>query len=270
MPGRRAQRSRVWLGLLWCEWFAHSRLLLLVLTSWLVAVWMLPLFAHPDWILVLGLIYAMLAGPAYGGGDVIEGCEEFSFSLPATRSERYLARLAVGGGSLLLLTAMNLIVLGLDLPQALARLYLDTGLVQTKHIANPGMLYGLVLAFPCAVFAGSFVCAALTRSRMLVLTSWLWGGLAALILLCAGIRYEELLWTQLNGVFACPLLLVAATAMLFAGHRLYRRKEVGPDAHPFQLPAHWWLWALLFLACAAIASLLLRSVLRSLPGLAPN
>jgi len=260
-------RSRAWLGLLWCEWFAHSRLLLFVFAAWLAAVWTLPPFAYPDWILLLGIVYAVLAGPAYGGGDVVEGCEEFSFALPPTRSERYLARLVVGAGALLILTGMNLIVLGLDVSQALARLYLDTGLAKPKQITNPGLLYGLVLAFPFAVFSGAFACAAITRSRALVLTSWFWGGLGALVLLLAGMRYEELMWTRFNGLFACPVLVVGGLVVLWIGHRFYCRKEVGPDARPLALPARWWLWALGFLLGVALALALLSSVLRSLPRL---
>src|SRR6516162_8369555 len=75
---------RPWQGLLWCEWFSHGKLLLGFLVLWLAAVWILPLVTHSGWILFIAAIYALVAGPAYGGGDTIEGCEEFSFSLPAT------------------------------------------------------------------------------------------------------------------------------------------------------------------------------------------
>src|ERR1051325_5659325 len=84
--------SRAWRGLLWSEWFAHSQLLLIFLAVWLVAVWTLPLFTHPGWVLILGALYAIMAGPIYGGGDVLEGCEEFTFALPPTRAERYFSR----------------------------------------------------------------------------------------------------------------------------------------------------------------------------------
>jgi len=97
-PVRRRGAYSAIRGLLWAEWFAHSRLLLVFLGLWLAAVWALPLVAHPGWILLLGGIYALLAGPAYGGADVMDACEEFAFSLPPTRAERYWARLAVGAG----------------------------------------------------------------------------------------------------------------------------------------------------------------------------
>src|ERR1051325_7185234 len=94
-------------GLLWCEWFAHSRLLLGFLLFWLAAVWLLPLFTHSGWILFVAAGFALIAGPIYGGGDTIDGCEEFAFSLPATRSERYVARLLVSGGTLVAFTALD-------------------------------------------------------------------------------------------------------------------------------------------------------------------
>src|SRR5262245_12573713 len=85
----RASPRAVWRGLLWAEWFAHSQLLLVFRGVWLVGVWTLPFFANPGWILLLGPLYALMAGPLYGGGDLLEGCEEFTFALPPTRYERF-------------------------------------------------------------------------------------------------------------------------------------------------------------------------------------
>src|ERR1043166_5298214 len=98
-------------GLLWCEWYAHSRLLLFFLAAWIVCTWVMPLYAHPAFILFFGVVFAIIAGPAYGGSDTAEGSEEFTFALPPTRSERYLARLTVGGSALLLFTAMDILAL---------------------------------------------------------------------------------------------------------------------------------------------------------------
>src|SRR5207244_6676046 len=83
-------------GLLWCEWYAHSKLLLFFLAAWLACVWVLPLCANPAWILLFGALYALVAGPVYGGSDTIYGCEEFTFSLSPKRGERYFALVAVG------------------------------------------------------------------------------------------------------------------------------------------------------------------------------
>src|SRR5207244_2101244 len=169
-------KLRVLRGLLWAEWFAHSQLLLSFLVLWLLCVWVMPVLAHPGFILLLGGIYALLAGSIYGGQDVVHGCEEFSFALPATRSERYLARLAVGGGTLLFFTVLDLLALGIDLPQVLARLYVNTGLVKPMPVLKPHLLYGLVLAMPFAIFAFSFALSAASHSRTLIFTAWLWSG----------------------------------------------------------------------------------------------
>ena len=229
-------------GLLWCEWYAHSKLLLFFLAAWLSCVWVLPLYANPAWILLFGALYALVAGPIYGGSDTIDGSEEFTFALPPTRGERYLARLSVGGGTLLLFTALDLLALGLDLPQILAKLYVDTGLIRPRPVFESGLLPGLMVAFPFAVFAFSFVLSAIAHSRALVLTAWFWAALLALATLQLGFWYEELVWDKLNGFFSCPLLALLATTVLWGGHRVYARKEVGHHTHP----ARGALWLILF------------------------
>ncbi len=256
---------RAWRALLWCEWFAHGKLLLLFLVAWLLLVWLLPFFAHPGWVLLFGGVYALVAGPAYGGGDVVEGCEEFTFGLPATRTERYLARLLIGLGSLLTFTAMDLLALGLDLSQALARLYVDTGLIEPLQVARPGLLYGLVLAFPFAVFSLSFAFAATTHSRALVFTAWFWATLAVLIALRASLQYENLLWNKMNGVLASPALILLGVAALGWGGFICRRKEVGAPVTPLQLPGRWWAWTLLFLLGSALAMFLILWLIRQAP-----
>jgi hypothetical protein len=251
---------RPWQGLLWCEWFSHGKLLLGFLVLWLAAVWILPLVTHSGWILFIAAIYALVAGPAYGGGDTIEGCEEFSFSLPATRAQRYLARLTVGGGGLLLFTLLDVLALGLDLPQFLARFYLDTGLLKPLPVLKPRLLYGLVLAFPFAIFAFSFTLSAVSHSRMLILTAWFWSLLAAMTLAYLAFRYEDKLWHELNGFCSAPLLMLLGLGSLWAGYRAYVIKEIGHHDRPLTLPPRFWIW-LLLLALGLAAGLVLISLL---------
>jgi len=256
-----------WKGLLWAEWFAHSQLMLIFLAVWLVAIWTLPLFTHTGWILVLGMLYALMAGPVYGGGDVLEGCEEYTFALPPTRGERFAARLIVGGGTLLILAMMNLIALGMDLPQVLAGLYVKTGLIKPTPILKPGLLYGLVIALPFTIFAFSFTFSSLTHSRMLIILSWFWGALAALSLLQIGLWYEELVWETMNGYFGCPLLLASSCAVLIYGCLAFRRKEIGKPSLPVSLPGYWWLWMIFFVLGLGFALALLTSLLKRFPQL---
>jgi len=261
-----ARRESTWTawqafrGLLWCEWFAHSRLLLFFLAVWLAGVWLLPLYGNPAWILLFGVIFAIVAGPVYGGSDTLEGCEEFAFALPPTRSQRYWARLTVSAGALLLFTFLDLLALGLDLPQILAKLYVDSGLIHPWPVFRSGMLYGLVMTFPLAVFASSFVLSILTHSRGLVLAASFWGLLFSLAVLRVGFWYEDFAWENLNGFFSCPLLGLVAAAVLWAGQRAFSQKEIGRHAAPISIPPRWWLWILLFLVGLLLALTLAASL----------
>jgi len=261
---------RAFRGLLWCEWYAHSKLLLFFLAAWVASVWVLPLYVSPAWILILGAFFAIVAGPVYGGSDTSEGCEEFTFTLPPTRAERYLARLVVGGGALLLLTCINLMALGLDLSQVLAKLFVDTGLIHPRPIFKSGLLYGLVLVLPWAVFAFSFVISAITHSRAVLVSAPLWAILISLTALRLGFWYEELVWRKLNGLFSCPLLAFMSTAALWGGYQIYRRKEIGHHTMPISIPLRWWLWIIVFIVglitTMSLTTSLAKHYLRALIG----
>jgi hypothetical protein len=258
----RWRRWRVFGGVLWWEWYAHSKLLVLFLAGWLACVWVLPLYANPACILTLGALFAVVAGPAFGGSDTMDGCEEFIFALPPTRDERYFARLIVGGGALLLLTTIDLLALGLDLPQILGKLYVGSGLIRPSPVFKSGLLYGLVAVLPAAIFSISFVISAVTRSRAVVLSASLWAVLVSLGTLRLGFWYEGLVWSKLNGWFSCPLLVALSIAALAGGCRAYRRKEVGHQTSPLAIPARWWLWIILFAAGVLLALTLVVSLAR--------
>jgi hypothetical protein len=140
-----------------------------------------------------------------------------------------------------------------------------TGLIRPWPVFKPGLLYGLVVAVPLAVFALSFALSAATHSRTLVLTAWFWAVLAVLALLQVGFWYEDLVWDNLTGYFSCPLLLVTAAAALAAGHRVYVRKEIGHHTAPMAIPGRWWLWILLFLLGLLLALTLASSLARHYP-----
>jgi hypothetical protein len=253
---------RVFCGLLWCEWYAHSKLLVIFLAMWLASVWLLPLYINPACILLLGVVFAIVAGPIYGGSDTSEGCEEFTLALPPTRGGRYLARLTVGGVALLLLTMIDLLALGLDLPQILAKLYVGSGLIKPWPVFKSGLLYGLVLILPVAVFSVSFAISAITHSRAILLSASLWAVLIALAALRLGFWYEGLIWDDLNGWFSCPLLAILSVTVLCGGYVAYRRKEIGHHSEPLAIPAGWWLWIILFAAGLILVMTLTASLAR--------
>ncbi len=251
----KPSRGRVWGALFWSEWFMHSRLLLCFLVGWLAVVWLLPLVAHPLWVLMVGFLFALVAGPAFGGADVIHGCEEFSFAFPPTRAQRFTARFLVGATWLVALTVMDVLALDRNFSDVLFRVFLDTGLA-TIEVRQPEMLYGLVFAAPFAVFALGFAVAALASNRTVAFTSWLWGALGALATLRLGFLAEEAIWDRLNGRLAVPLAAgVAATALMVA-HRLYQHKEAGTGV-PLRIPLSWWATLLLaLLAGLGVAALI--------------
>ena len=261
--GRRAGLK----GLLWSEWFAHSKLLLVFLFLWLLGAWMIPFVAHPGWILAIGLGYALLAGPAYGGTDAIEGCEEFTLSLPTTRSERYLARMAFGLGSLMMFVLLDIIVLGLDWTATVHRVFINAGLVRSTPELKPGLLYGLAIGLPFFIFSLSYSLSSVARVRFLILTSWFWSAVVALGVVYGGLKYEEAMWQEPNGYFCTSLFFLGGLAALWTGFRLYSRKEVGHYGAPMTLPPWWWVWFISLLIGVALAAMLLGSILQRLPVL---
>lgn len=251
----RRSRWQRWRGLLWSEWFAHAHLLAFTLFGWLAAVWIVPLFAHPLWVLAPGLLFAVIAGPAFGGVDVIHGVEEFSFAFPVTRSERFITRLALGGFLSVSISAAGVFILENRLADVVARAFISTGLTPVE--VNPStLLYSLVIGFPFAVFALGFSVATLATGRTLAFTSWLWGVLGALSMLRISVHWEEQRYERLNGKFAVPLLIVAGLLSLAVAWRLYLRKEAGAGVAPLRVPRSWWGWMIALLGAATGIALL--------------
>ncbi len=254
-PAPRRSVLRRWLDLLWSEWFAHNRLLFFFLALWLGVVWFVPLFAHPLWILAIGPIVAVVAGPVLGGSDILRGCEEYFMAFPVRRSERFLSRALLGGVAVVALSLASALSLVNNLSDVLLRVFISTGLPQT-NVTQPGLLYGLVLAVPFAAFCLSFSTACLAPTRTLALVSWLWGALGALAVLRLGLYIEESKYEKFDGRFATPILIMISVASMFIASRLYSRKEAAAGTTPLRVPLSGWIW-LLVLAAASLATGLL-------------
>ncbi|MBX3731624.1 MAG: hypothetical protein KF791_03415 [Verrucomicrobiae bacterium] len=248
LPLRRTLRC--WGGLLWGEWFAHSRLILAVSLLWLAAVWFLPVVAHPSWILALGGLFGVVGGPAFGGSDVMGGCEEFTFSQPATRRQRFDARLLVAVGCLGILTALNVLTLQNNLTDLVLSFFVSTG-IAVVELRRPEFLYWVVLALPLAALAVGFSVASLATTRAVAYTAWVWGALGSLTGLRAGLSLEDYVWERLNGRITIPLLLAIAGITLGMARRLYGEKEAGRTSSPLRLPLSGWA----ALGAAALAGL---------------
>jgi hypothetical protein len=238
----RAPKPNVARGLLWREWIAHREIVIHALAVWLVLGWVLIVFNHPGWIIAFGVLYAWLTAPRFGGAEAAEGSEEFSFSLPPQRTQRYLTRLALGGATLLAFTGFGVLAIGLDLPQTLWGIFVSSGFTEPFPACRPRYLYALALACPVAVFSFTFVVAANASSRGLVSWSWLVGSLAAAGVLAGGFLSERLVWGELNGVVSSSALIALSASALLAGHQLYVRKE--GISRPAPLPSGGLLWVL--------------------------
>ena len=228
---------------------------------------MIPFVAHPGWILAIGLGYALLAGPAYGGTDAIEGCEEFTLSLPATRSERYLARMSLGIGTLAMFVGLDFIVLGLDWTATIHRVFINAGIMEATPDLKPGLLYGLAIGLPFFIFSFSYSLSSVARNRFLILRSWFWSVILALCVLYGGLKYEEIMWQEPTGYFCTSLFFIGGVASLWSGFRLYQQKEVGHYGAPISLPQWWWAWLLSILIGVAVAAVLVSSLVQRFPDL---
>ncbi|HYF01580.1 MAG TPA: hypothetical protein VEJ18_21840 [Planctomycetota bacterium] len=217
-------------GLLWREWLAHRSLVFNFLTVWLVCVWVLPMAAHPATMLVFGVLYALVVGPAFGGSELQDGTEEFAFALPPTRGERYVARLLLGLATLLGLVGIGLLAVAFSLPQAVWRLFFETGLTEPYSSRAPGFLWTLSLVAPPAVFATTFALAAVVPTASLVRSSWFFAGGLAGAAVGLGFVAENWLWQAFNGRIAVPAAAALGLGAAVVGYRLYRRKEATSDA----------------------------------------
>jgi predicted DNA-binding ribbon-helix-helix protein len=217
---------------------------------WLAAVWFLPIVAHPVWILGLGGLFAVIAGPAFGGSDVMGGCEEYAFSQPATRTERFDARLLVALFCLIAFTGMSAFALANHLADLVLSFFVSTGLALVD-LRRPELLYGALFAVPLAALAIGFSVAALATTRAVAYTAWVWAALGALTGLRAGLSLEDYFWDRLSGRITVPLLAAVAVITLAIARRLYAEKEAGRASSPLRLPLSGWA----ALGAAALAAL---------------
>lgn len=216
--------ERIIRGLLYKEWLAHRNWIVGPWALWLACGLVLPVFHHPAWIFGLGLLYVYFAGPGIGGMDAAEGSEEFAFSMPATRTQIYLTRLALFGGNLIALLAVGLLTIAFNVPQHLWGLVVESGLTEPFRVV-PGLWYAIAFCAPLAAGACAFVLAALARSRGEVTNAGTQGVIFAGIIGSAGMTAEYLCWQRTNGLIVCPALVMLTVAILGLGLYLFTRKE---------------------------------------------
>jgi len=207
------------------QWLPARKLHVGLLVVWLLGIWVLLLMTHPGWLIAFGAIYTVLVTPAMAGADVIDGTEEFSFSLPPGRGPLFLTRMGIGLGFLLLTTGIGSPAMAFDLPQLCWSLFASSGITEPNPPLDHAFLYPLAVLAPVTAFSVTFTLASLAGSRGVVGLTWLGGLALAGILIFVAIQLEIVLWDRPNGWLTCVTLLLAAVLTLLWGHLAYRNKE---------------------------------------------
>ena len=223
--GREQVIPNIWRGLLWREWLAHKNLVLWALCAWLVGGWVLMIFYHPGWIIGAGVLYAMIAGQAFGGGDTIAGTEEFTASLPPLRGQQYLARLVLACGTTLAFTGLGALAIVFDLPQHLWGLVVESGFTEPFPPCDPPWLYGLAVGAPFLTLALTFGMAATAKSPESAVGAAIVGVLGAGALIWIALGAEYLIWRRQPGLIVVPAPLAIGVMALLYGYGRYIRKE---------------------------------------------
>ena len=224
-PWHNPADRRTWAGLALHEWLPVGRLHGGFLLAWLAGFWILQLVDHPGWLIALGLLYTVTVTPGMAGRDVINGTEEFSFSLPPGRGPLFLIRMGIGLAFLAMTTGLGSLAMALDVPQALWSLVATSGITEPSRPVSPGYLYSMALLVPLAAFAGTFTIASLAGSRGTVWFSWIGGLIGTGHLVYLTLLAESLVWKNPIGWFACVALLLVSVLVLLYGYTAYLGKE---------------------------------------------
>ena len=225
-PGRPADgRHSVLTHLLAYEWAASSRIFGLLGLGWFCGLWILVLFHHPAWLLLPAGMCVIMTTPARAGADVLDGTEEFSFSLPPGRGPLFLSRVIPGMVFILATGLIGGAAIALDLPQMLWSLVFSGPMTEPFAPVKDRQWYFLAVLYPLAAHACTFVTASMTTSRTMVMLSWLLGGLAAVLTGGAATLFESVIWSGPTGLLAIPALLTLTVSVLLGGYRAYLGKE---------------------------------------------
>lgn len=207
------------------EWYLSRGPVVLLAMIWLIGLWILVIFDHPAYLIAIGLCHVILVSPSQAGRDIIDGTEEFSFTLPPGRSPIYLARCAPGLAFLLVNGLLGSLTIAYSLPQRLWSLCFSGGLTDPFAPVSAIHWYGMAVLLPCAAHAVTVALAANARSRAVVNYSGMLGIAAAGSLMVFGFFLEDPLWQKPNGFIAGPMLFAMTVLVLRGGQHFYCGKE---------------------------------------------
>ncbi|HUW56869.1 MAG TPA: hypothetical protein VMZ92_09550 [Planctomycetota bacterium] len=251
---------RVTRGLLWLDWLRMCGYILPMFAIWLVGIWVVPVFYHPAWVLAFGMMYVLVGATAFAAMDVMGGSEEFTFALPPTRAQLYLTRLLLGLGTTVAFTALGVLAVGLDLPQMLWGLFVNSGFTGPFPVCDEPMVYGLAIALPTAAFACVYSLASNAGTRTTVMLNAFAGLLLAGAVLIGGLLAEAGLWDRLNGYVSIPALLAITPMALLIGYGFYVRKEGINRPTPVGGSRASWVWVVIVVV--VVVFIMLLSLLR--------
>jgi len=250
--------TRVIRGLFWKEWLLHQGELRWIFAAWLFGVWVFPL-QPPYFLLPFGILSALMMASGFGGSEASEGSEEFSFSLPPTRSQRYLVRLALGGGSLAFLLIAGTLAGLYDFPQNVWGLFFESGFTVPFNQTEHRFVYALALLAPLAIFSEAFAAGSSSRSPEGMGFLWLRGLFVPGLILGGSFMVEGAIWKELTGWVSNPVLGFWALLRLVYGYRDYQLKE-GISGLPrlvVRSRFRWWILLLLALIVVLVFLVLL-------------
>jgi hypothetical protein len=214
----------------------------------------------PFWLFAVGWAVAYILAAMLGSSDVVDGTEEFTFSLPVTRGELYWGRFLFGGGLLLTLLAVHGLLVGADLPRIVGDwLGVQGGTNGGKTPAALGLqlLYGLTI--PVALYMLIFAISSIATGR----GSAAWAGygpaLAIWVLYLATSREAAAdLGIQPGGALQHVIFLAPAALAVGLCARAFRRKaasQPGADTLDFATRRRLMILAVAALVLGVLASL---------------
>ncbi len=224
--------------------------------AWVIGLWVLVIFQHPAWLLAVGTAYIIMLSAVQGGRDVIDGTEEFSFTLPPGRGPLFLARIIPGFAFLAVNGLLGGLAIEYNLPQRLWSLVFSSGLTEPSPVAEEPVWYIAALFAPCAAHAITFTTAALAGSRQAVNAAVSVGLIGTAAALMAGWKVDKDLSPEPAGSVTGICLLGIAVLVPATGYLLYLRKETSALSDSTDdVRARFWL------VVAVIAVLLLLLIL---------
>ncbi len=210
-------------------WGTFHGWLVLPIVTLVVLGWVLPVFHHPAWIMVLGSLYAMKLGRLMGAVETIEGIQEFTTSLPISRRRLLWTRLIAGLAAVFALATVATLAIAFNWPQAAWGLFVESGFTAPfgPWSSDYDYFYTLAIICPVLTYLITFGAAAGVRSRQSVDLLAMMSLLLVLAGVLGGIAIGYWRWPGVpNSYIAAGILALLAAASVSIGARAFLRKSV--------------------------------------------